>query len=255
MTEVPAPRKRRRPLVWVIVLLVVAGLLVAAWFGGEAIARNVVTGIVKEQVGAALGLPKGHPMDVEIDGAMIPQLIKGSFDTIDVASRDVTIGPVNGDLVGTAHGMRFDGSADDMTATLALTEEQLRTLLPTDRVQVKSIAFDAPKVRFGTSFEVWSLPIDVELALTPGVKNGDLLLNPEGFKIGDFEVTAQDLQGRLGGVAEQVLQPWQICIADQIPAGVTITDVRVSGDRLRATADIDGSIATDAAKQQLGTCG
>lgn len=250
----PSRTHRRTGLIWLVVVLVVVALAVGAWFAGEAIARSLVTNSIRDGVRAALKLPADQPMDVQIDGAVLPQLIGGSFQTVAVTSDDVTIGPLSGDLSATAHEVHTDGTAAAMAATMSLTPEELRPLLPTDRVQIDTITFDAPQVRFETVATAFALHLDIELALTPSAADGELVLTPAGFRLGGFEVTAQDLQNAIGGAADTVLQPWQVCIADRVPQGVTLRDVAVRGDRLIVAADIAGDIATNAALQQNGTC-
>ena len=56
------------------------------------------------------------------------------------------------------------------------------------------------------------------------------------------------------GAADTVLRDWDVCVAQYLPAGVTLTAVAVEGDQLVADFDVDGAIATDPALRENGTC-
>ena len=59
----------------------------------------------------------------------------------------------------------------------------------------------------------------------------------------------------LGGIADLVVRDYTVCLAQYIPAGVTLTDVTVDGSTLVAEAAVDGAIVTDTSLQAHGTCG
>lgn len=254
MTDASAPRRRRR-IGWIVALAVVVGLLVAAWFIGDAVARDAVKGVVKAKVSEALGIPESHPIDVEVTGAMIPQLIAQKLDHVSVSADDVDLGDVTGDLSGTATGMQFSGAAERITADFAMDADQLRAMLPTDRVQIDELKLDAPDVTISSSFEVFGMPLPLSLTLTPGAVDGELALNPKAITVGGMELTAQQVSNQFGSAADKLLQPWQVCIADKIPAGVHLESVKVAGTQVVASTKVDGAIATDAALQRNGSCG
>ena len=51
-----------------------------------------------------------------------------------------------------------------------------------------------------------------------------------------------------------MLRDWTVCVAQYIPAGVTLTDVAVDGQTLVADFDVDGAIVSDPALRENGTC-
>ena len=86
--ETPArPKRRRWPWVLLIVVVVLGLLVVAAEF----IARAVLPGVVRSLVIDELNLPADQQLDVEADGILLPQLIGGSLDRLDIRSVDVTV--------------------------------------------------------------------------------------------------------------------------------------------------------------------
>jgi len=108
----PAPKKRRRAWPWVVALIVVAGLAVAAWFAGEWIARDVVTKTIREQVITQLSLPEDQPIDIVVQGAVLPQLIRGTLDDVTISSDDVELDAFAGDVTVHAQDIAIRGDAD-----------------------------------------------------------------------------------------------------------------------------------------------
>jgi len=80
------------------------------------------------------------------------------------------------------------------------------------------------------------------------------VLTPASLQVGGAEVSAEELQDRFGRIADGVLRDWDVCVAEYLPAGVTLTSVAVEGETLVAGFDIDGGIASDPALQENGTC-
>ena len=250
-------RPRRRAWPWILAFAIVAVLAVAAWFAAEAIARQVVTGVVRDQVRTQLALPADQPIDVDIPGVLIPQLIGGSIDELTIASDDVEFGGVTGDVTVTANdvAVRGTGEMSGATATVALDEQQLRTLLGSlEGFPVDTLALDAPDVTMTLDLQLFGMGIPVGVALTPSVAEGDIVLTPASLQLGQSAVSADALRDQFGGVADTVLRDWDVCVAQYLPAGVTLTAVAVEGDQLVADFDVDGAIATDPALRENGTC-
>lgn len=256
----PAPRRRVWP--WILGFAIVAALAVAAWFAAEAIARQVVTGFVQDQVRTQLSLPSDQQIDVAIEGAVLPQLISGTLTELTISSDDVTIGGdasdarVTGDMSVVARGVPVrGGDISSADATLVLDEHQLRDLMSNvEGFPADSLALAAPNVTMSVDLALFGASIPVGAALTPSAAEGDLVLTPASLQLGGVEVTAGDVQDRFGRLADGVLRDWDVCIAQYLPAGVTLSGVEVDGAVLVADFSVDGAIATDPALQQNGTC-
>ena len=102
--------------------------------------------------------------------------------------------------------------------------------------------------------QLFGVAIPVGVALTPAASEGQIVLSPAALTLGESEVTADALRAQFGGLADAVLRDWNVCIAQYLPSGVTLTGVEVDGALLVADFDVDGAIATDPALQQNGTC-
>ena len=257
MLPAASPPPRRRAWPWIVAFAIVAVLAVAAWFAADAIARQMVTGVVRDQVRTQLALPADQQIDVEVAGAVIPQLIGGSLDELTIASDDVTFSGVTGDVAVVAQdvAVRGTGEMSGATATVSLDESQLQTLLATvEGFPSDTVGLAGPNVTMSMDLQLFGVAIPVGVALTPTASEGQIVLSPASLQLGGAEVTAAALQDQFGGLADAVLRDWNVCVAQYLPAGVVLTGVVVEGDVLVADFDVDGAIATDPALQQNGSC-
>lgn len=251
------PRRRRRVWPWILALVILAALAAGAWFAGEWIARDVVTNTVREQVRTQLALPADQEIDVAVAGAVLPQLIGGTLEEVTVSSEDVQLDAFAGDVTVTAQDIAIRGEtgAGAATATVVLDQEQLRGLLSTvEGFPVESLALAAPDLTFSSDLSLFGLTLPVAVALTPSAVDGDIVLSPDSLQLAGSEISASDLRDQFGGLAETVLRDWTVCIAQYIPAGVTLSAVAVTGEQVTADLVIDPAIVSDTALQQNGTC-
>lgn len=253
----PGPR-RRSGWPWIIAILVVVGLIVAAWFAGEAIARSLVVSTIREQIITRAGLPADQQIEVDVPGPILPQLIVGSLGSVTVASQDVPLGDsFVGDVTVEALDVPTRGGGDwsGATARVTLDEAQLRALLATvEGFPAETVALSAPDVAMQTELKLFGLTFPLGVTLTPGAQDGEIVLSPAGLQLGGAEISADDLRDRFGSITDSVLRDWSVCVADQLPAGLVLTDVQVSGDQVVGVFELDSGILTDPALQQDGTC-
>lgn len=254
----PPPRRRRRGWPWLIVLAIVAALAVGAWFGAEAIARGVVTSGVRTLIASQVEVPAGAEIDVDVPGAVLPQLISGTLDEITVSAPDITVGPLTGDVAITARGVPISGDAAAAggTATVRLDADQLRVLLgEIDGFPADTVGIAAPNVTMSTDLSLFGTAVPIGIALTPGAADGRLTLTPATFQAGGAQLDAAALRQQFGGLADTVLRDWDICIAGELPAALTLTGVTVDpSNQLVATFDVNGAVVVDRTLLQHGSC-
>ena len=254
--EPPRSRPRRKVWPWLLALGIVIVLAIVAWFAGEAIAKALVTKTIRDQVVTQLALPADQEVDVTVPGAMIPQLISGSLGEVVIVSDDVPIGSFTGDVSVTATEVPIrGGEMGSAAATVTLDEDQVRELMSTvDGFPADSLALDAPDVEMATELSFFGATIPVAVSLTPSAVEGDLVLSPASLQLAGAEITADGLRQQFGRLANVVLRDWTVCLAQYIPAGLTLTTVAVEGDQVVADFDIDGAMMSDPELQENGTC-
>lgn len=255
IAEAPAPR-RRRSWPWIVATAIVVGLAIVAWFAGEAVARSVVVKTIRDQVVSQLALPSDQDVQVDVPGLIIPQLIGGTLDEVTISSDDVPIGSFAGDFAVTAHDVPIrGGEMGSAKATVTLGQDQLQALMSTvDGFPADTLGLAEPNVTMSTELSLFGVGFPVAVALTPSAVDGDLVLSPASLQLAGASISADDLRQRFGQLSDVVLRDWDVCVAQYLPSGVTLTDVAVKGDELVADFSIDGGIASDPALQKNGTC-
>jgi len=258
MTSTDASRRRRR-WPWLVALLVVAGLLVAAWFLADSVARDLTTSAVRTAVIQKLKLPADQKVDVDIEGMVIPQLIGGTFHDVRVASDGVPVGGTTADIAVRLNDVEYRGDTPGKmasgTAVVTVGQDALRSLFSSvDGIPASSLTLKAPDVTATTRLSVLGTTVPIGIAMTPSATSGALVLRPASFTVGSATMTASALSERFGSLVDGITRSRRVCIADRLPAGVSLTAVRVSGASLVADLAIDGDLAVDGALQQKGVC-
>jgi len=244
-------RRARWPWVLIIVVLVLAALVVAAELVARAVLPGVVRGIVIEQ----LDLPADQQLDVDASGILLPQLIGGRLDQLHLSTDSVTIGGITGAVDVTAEGVPLSGGdLADAQGTVRVDAEQFTTLVTASDLPIDSVEFAEPDVTVSGSLAVFGISLPIALTVTPGADAGELLLTPVSLQVAGATLNAQQVADRFGSIAEQLTETQRICIADQLPAGLTMTDLMVDDDEVVVDIQVDGAIVTDEKLQENGVC-
>lgn len=249
--EPPTRRRARWPWVLLIIVLVIAALAVAA----ELVARAVLPGVVRGMVIEQLELPADQQLDVDASGILLPQLIAGRLDQLHLTTDSVTIGGVTGAADVTATGIPLrGGDLTDAQGTVRIDSEQFTSLIAASELPIDAVAFAEPDVTVSGSVAVLGFSLPIALTVTPGADAGELLLTPVSLQVAGATLDAQQISDRFGSVAEQLTETQRICIADQLPAGLTMTALAVDGDEIAVDVQVDGAIVTDEQLQENGVC-
>jgi hypothetical protein len=251
--------KRRRWIGWVIALVVVVALLIAAWFIGDVIARDYAEKYVRSTVIEQFDLPADKKVDVEIGpGSLLAQALFGSIDSVDVAVDDITLGPVSGDVKVAMTGVPLAGDAPVKTLRVAVTvpEEKLAGLADSlSGASVDSVTLVDDTVALETEFMLFNFAVPVGVRLTPIVENGDVGFEPAAITVNGAELSVADLKdGPFGGLADSLLASQTFCVASSLPEALTITDVAVAGKNLIVKLEADGASLGGADFSRMGTC-
>lgn len=252
--------RRRWP--WIVALVSVVLVAVAAWFAGEYIARGMVERTIREQVVRNLDLRADQQIDVQVAGPILPQLIVGSLGDVTISSDDVTLhaqdsaASLTADISVSAQDVPIRGGDwSGARARLTVDQQQLQDLLRgIDGFPADTVTIDAPQIDVSMELSLFALSVPVGVGLTPGVAAGDLVLTPTTLRLGGAEVSADVLIDQFGAVARTVVRDWKVCVASYLPAAVSLTRVDVRPNALTATFEIDSAILAPGAAQQKGTC-
>jgi len=251
MSSAGTARRARWPWVVAVIVVVLVVLVVIA----ELVARSVVPQIVRSTVISELKLPDDQQIDVETPGMMLPQLISGSLDEVTLDSQEVTLEGITGSAHVVATGVPIrGGELGSAQGTVSIDESEFAPLLRDSGIPDAEISLNAPDVNVQGSFAVLGRDVPFGLTVTPATADGDLLLTPVAVQVGGAEIDLQALGNFFGDVGRRLSSPQRICIADQLPAGITITGLRIEGTRAVIDIEADAEIATDPAMLEPGTC-
>ncbi|SBS74507.1 LmeA family phospholipid-binding protein [uncultured Microbacterium sp.] len=253
-TVADEPRRRGRGWIVLVVVLVVVALLVVA---GEVAARALAPKIIRDQLVSNLGLPADQQIDVEIPGLLLPQLAVGSVAEITLASDDIELDGLAGDVRVDLQDVPVWGGVDwsGGSAQIILDEAQTRALLArVDGFPVDAFRLAEPEVALETEFDVFGASIPLGVRLTAEARDRDLVLSPTTLLLGDAEVSADAVRQQLGPLVGSFLDEWTVCLAQYLPAALTLDDVQVEDRGVVARFEIDSGILRDPAMQANGTC-
>jgi len=253
MTTVTAPRRRRRG--WVVVIVVVA-VLAALVVAAEFAARAIVPQVVRSQLIENLGLPADQAIDVEIPGLVLPQLAVGSIAQMSVSADDVDVEGISGDVrVDIQDAPVRGGDWSSARAVVVLDEDQVRTILSrVDGFPVDAFRLAPPEVALDTELNLFGAAIPLGVRLAAAAEDGDLVLSPTTFRLGDVDVSADALREQVGPLVGSFAQSWPVCLAQYLPRALTLTAVAVEERGVVATFEIDSAILRDETAQQPGSC-
>lgn len=252
MTSAPPARSARRRRVGVITgILVGVGALAGL---GEVGARALVPAIAEAQIQQALGID-GDGVAVQTEGILLPQLLTGRLGALDLTVDGARLGTLTADVSARAIGVPLGGGAfESLIGTVSIDAEQFSALLAPLALPVEEIALGDGVVIAGGTVRVLIVDLPLAASLAPEIVDGAVTLHPTEFEVGGMPLNAQELLSQLGSVGEALLGPHEICIADRLPAGLTITDIAVSPAGVMFGASADGAILVDPALRERGEC-
>ncbi|TFB17727.1 DUF2993 domain-containing protein [Microbacterium sp. 3H14] len=246
-----ATQRRRWPWVLLVVVIVLAALVVAAEF----VARAVLPGIVRSIVVEQLDLPADQQLDVETQGLVLPQLIGGNLESLRLSTDSVTLEGITGAAEVTATDVPLrGGELGGASGTIRIDQGQFTSLLAGTDLPIESVELEAPNATVSGSITVFGASVPLSLTVTPGVVDGDLELTPVAASIGGLDIDLDQVGSTLGSLGQEVTKPQRVCIADQLPAGLTLTGLEIVDGAAVIDVDVDGAIVTDTSLQDKGVC-
>ncbi|MFJ3027362.1 LmeA family phospholipid-binding protein [Curtobacterium sp. NPDC087080] len=251
MSSATAPsRKRRRwPVVLVVLVLVLAALVVVAEF----VLRGVVDRIIADQVEQSL--PEGATGEVtaHAEGIVLPQLLAGTLDRVDITSDRLTVDgvPLAADV--TARDVPVDGKGDvhdvDGHVTLAATSvKDLAKYSPLfERLRLVD---DGVELSGSTAV----LGYDISYAAT-----GDVVAQQDGRGVTitpqSVRITNSALGLRVDSIPGVTGVPVQVCTAQFLPEQLRVRSVDVSAEQATVRVTADTLPLTEQGLRTVGSCG
>lgn len=251
-------RRRRGGLITVIVLVVVVVAGVAAWFAGDAWARQEVVSVTQEKTREVFGLPEDHEVTVRTSGLLLPQLLAGSLNKLTIMTDDVPMASAAADvrIEATDVATYGDPSVGSATARIILPAGDAERLLTTSAgLSVVGAELASPNVTLEYSRDHFLSRVQVAVTLQPSVSGGQLVLTPTMFDVAGTPTTPEEVRDNFGGIAPPMLESRTLCVAGVLPKALTLTGVTVRGDAVDFDTDVDPRVIDDPALRETGSCG
>ena len=244
------PKKKRRWVGPVVVLAVLIGLVVAAFFVAEKLARDAAGGVIAPQVRNALG--STSKVDVDLGpGLFLLQAAGGSLDRVTISTEGLPVGEGSGDLELIARGLPLDiaGTADAIDATLTLDASALQSVVPAG----STVSFVDGAFVVATQADFGGVPTPVELTVVPTAAEGVIALETTAVAVNGSPVNLEDVRnGSYGPTGAALVAPAPLCVNTYLPAALALTSTEVAGDSL--VLHFTGSAVKLNALSTKGTC-
>ncbi|MFJ7287405.1 DUF2993 domain-containing protein [Curtobacterium sp. NPDC098951] len=244
------PRKRRRwPVVLVVVVVVLAALLVVAEF----VLRGVVDRIIAQQVEQSL--PSGATGEVQAHatGIVIPQLLGGRLDEVEISSEKLTIDgiPLAADV--TAHDVPVDGkgAVRDVDGNVRLAATSVKDLAKYSPLFDRLSLVDGGVELSGTTAV---LGYDITYAA-----KGDVAAQDDGKGITITPKTVRITNSSLGLKVDSIPGvtnvPVEVCTARFLPSQLRVRSLDVTASEATVRVTADSLPLNEAGLQTVGSCG
>jgi len=246
-----APQKKKRRWVGpVVILLVLVGLVVAAFFVAEKLARDAAGGVIARPLASALGSTSKVHVDLG-PGLFLPQAASGRLDNVTISTDGVAVGEGTASLVLDTFGLPLDtgGTVDSVHATLSLDATAMQSVVPAG----STVAFAGTQFVVTSQADLGGVVTPVELTVTPTAAEGVVTLEVTAAKVNGAEVSLDDIRnGAYGPAAAALVAPAPLCVSPYLPAALTLSSAAVSGQSL--VLEFDGKAVKLGALSTKGTC-
>ena len=227
---------------------------------GEVALRMIIPGVLSGIVRDELSLPQDHEVSVELGGSTLWNALHGGVGDVTVAIDDAPLfdgTPMS--AVAHADFAPFNpekGRIEGGSAQLTVKREYLGDIISL----ATSGLVDDGRVEDGVlelskSAPVFGQDVTVSASIRLSIDGGDLHVEPVSVQAAGFDFNAAELKLATGSLFEPVLEPQTVCVRDQLPAGISLTDLDFanSGDVTLSTR-FSPEILADPAQLEPGTC-
>ncbi|MCA5924653.1 DUF2993 domain-containing protein [Curtobacterium oceanosedimentum] len=245
----PRARRRRWPVVLLVVVVVFAALVVIAEF----VLRGVVDRVITQQVEQSLPDGTTGQVDAHAEGVVIPQLVSGTLDRVEISSAELTVDgiPLAADV--TARDVPVDGQGEvrDVEGTVTLASTSVKDLAKYSPLFDRLTLVD-DGVELSGSTAV--LGYDITYAAKGGVVAQDdgrgITITPESVRI-----TNSDLGLKVDSIPGVTGVPVQVCTAQFLPEALRVRSLDVSRSDATVRITADSLPLTEDGLRTVGSCG
>ena len=249
-------RTKRRGLVPLIIVGVLAVLLVVAFFLVDSGVRAFAQDRAEAEISNRMPASVTGDVNVTIGGtSVIAQFIAGSFDQIELTAPKLTVDgvPASVHVIARDVSTNTAKAIGSLTATLDLDAAALNQLVqasgtaPADAV----LTLGDGDVDYTASVQLFKFIVGYSATATASVAGDSLIFTPTDVTVtsGVGDIDATPLVNLIRGQA-----PIGVCVAGYLPQGVQLSDVDISPERARVTLESSTLMLTAQSLTTLGSC-
>jgi len=245
---VPTRKRRRWPVVLIVVVVVLAVLVVVAEF----VLRGVVDRMIAQQVEQSLPAGATGTVQAHANGVVIPQLIGGSLDEVEISSEKLTIDgvPLAADV--TAHDVPIDGKGDvrDVDGHVTLASSSVKDLAKYSPLFDRLSLADGGVELSGTSAV---LGYDITYAAKGAVVAQDdgrgITITPKTVRI-----TNSALGLKVDSIPGVTNVPVEVCTARFLPSQLRVRSLDITSSQASVRVTADSLPLNEQGLQTVGKC-
>lgn len=249
MSYVP-PKKKRRWVGPVIILVVLIGLVVAAFFVAEKLARDAAGGVIARPIQNALSSTSKVHVDLG-PGLFLVQAVGGRLDAVTISTDGLPVGEGTASLVLDTTGLPLDtgGTITSVHATLTLNAVAMQSIVPPG----STVSFAGEQFVVSTEADLGGVLTPVELTVTPTAAEGLVALEVTAVTVNGAEAAIEDVRnGAYGPAAAALVAPAPLCVSPYLPAALTLSSAKVVGQGL--VLEFTGAAVKLGSLSTKGTC-
>ncbi|MGO1539079.1 MAG: LmeA family phospholipid-binding protein [Leucobacter sp.] len=243
----------KRFIVLALALAVLAG-------AAELALRLIIPGVVETAVRDKLNISSDERVDVTLGGSALLHALTGRIGDVTIDASNVTlVDGVTADVTLTAASIPFNptsGEMRDAAATLTLHDDQVDPIVALlTRGVAESGQVQDGELVVSRSITVLGINVPITAGLSFGVDSGAVTVEPTSVGAAGLDLSAEQIAAATGSTLDAILQPHTVCIADQLPRGVTLTNIDLSqAGEIGITASLAPGLLSDGAERETGTC-
>lgn len=244
----PAPRKRRWPMVLIIVVVLV-GAIIGAFFIADGLARGAAQSAASAAV--TQRIPGAENVKVDIGGPIfLLQVARGSLDDVELTVDGAQLGGAPVDISAHASGVPLD--TDKPVATLdgtaRLSADALNVLIAASGHE-GAVSLADGGISYEVTRSVLGIPLSFTVTATPEATGPAIVFHPTGA-----QVAAGSAAIDVSGIVDAIIadEGLSVCVASELPAGVSIDSVTVTDAAALVSFSAKNLALSDASN--VGSC-
>lgn len=248
----------RRP--WLKRLLIIFVVLVLLITAAEVALRLILPGAIASAVRSEVGLTEDHPVEVSLGGLAVSHAVTGRVGDIDLHIEEMLImGAVSGQIDVRADSIPMRPTSGELRGGVAKITLDGQQLDPAIELITGGFATTGEargdEILVGGAVPMFGQEVAVSVALAVDIADGDVVITPGTLNAAGFELSSEQIADFAGGILDPMLSSHTICVRDQLPKGITLTDIHLSSTgTVSIVADLDPEILSDPAQQEPGSC-